>query len=73
VIAALLFAAIHLPNPFLTAMTFGGALGWCAIFARYPTVVPLAFSHAAATLAILHAFDDALTVRLRIGLAYLAP
>ncbi|HUG52596.1 MAG TPA: CPBP family intramembrane glutamic endopeptidase [Vicinamibacteria bacterium] len=69
--AALLFAAVHLPNPFLTAMTFAGALAWCAIYDRHPNVVPLALSHAIVTLAILHAFDDSLTGRLRIGHAYL--
>jgi membrane protease YdiL (CAAX protease family) len=71
-LAATLFAAIHLPNPFLTAMTFLGALGWCAIYDRHPNVIPLAISHAFGTLAVLVAFDDAVTGRLRIGLAYLA-
>src|SRR4051812_16226494 len=72
IVAAVLFAALHLPNPFLTAMTLAGALGWCAIYDRYPTIVPLALSHAIVTLAILSTFDDAITGRLRIGLAYLA-
>jgi membrane protease YdiL (CAAX protease family) len=67
-----LFAAIHLPNPFLTSMTLIGALGWCAIYDRYPTIIPLALSHAIATLAILYAFDDGITARLRVGLAYLS-
>ncbi len=71
VVAALLFAMVHLPNPFLTAVTFAGGLAWCAIYARYPNVVPLAISHALGTLAILHAFDEPITGRLRIGLAYL--
>ena len=71
VLAAAMFAALHLPNPFLTAMTFLGALGWCAIYDRYPNIIPLALSHAIATLAILYAFDDAMTGRLRIGAAYL--
>jgi len=70
VVAAALFAALHLPNPFLTTMTFIGALGWCAIYDRHPNVIPLALSHAIATLAILYAFDDAMTGRLRIGPAY---
>jgi len=70
-VAAALFAALHLPNPFLTTMTLVGALGWCAIYDRHPNVVPLALSHAIATLAILCAFDDAMTGRLRVGLAYL--
>ena len=70
-VAALLFGAVHLPNPLLTAVTFAGALAWCAIYDRHPNVLPLALSHALATLAILYAFDDALTGRLRIGHAYL--
>lgn len=69
--AALLFGAVHLPNPFLTGVTFAGALAWCAIYDRYPNVLPLAFSHALTTLAILYAFDDTLSGRLRIGHAYL--
>jgi hypothetical protein len=70
-LAAGLFAAVHLPNPFLTAVTFAGALGWCAIYGRHPNVLPLAASHALATLAILNAFDPAMTGGLRIGAAYL--
>jgi membrane protease YdiL (CAAX protease family) len=69
--AALLFAAVHLPNQFLTVMTGVGALGWCAIYSRHPNIVPLALSHAIGTLAVLYAFDDRLTGGLRIGLAYL--
>src|SRR5262249_33589280 len=72
VIAALSVTASHVPNPFLTSMTLIGALGWCAIYDRYPIIVPLALSHAIATLAILYAFDDAITGRLRVGLAYLS-
>ena len=71
VVAALLFAIVHVPNVFLMAMTFVGALGWCAIYSRYPNIVPLGLSHAVATLALLYAFDDDITGRLRIGQAYL--
>jgi len=70
VLAAALFASLHLPNPWLTALTFVGALGWCAIYERYPNVVPLALSHAMATLMLLSAFDEAMTGRLRVGVAY---
>ena len=69
-IAALLFAALHLPNPFLTVMTGAGALVWCWIYDRYPNLLPMALSHALLTLAILYAFDDSLTHRLRVGAAY---
>jgi membrane protease YdiL (CAAX protease family) len=72
VIAAALFAALHLPNPFLTAMTFVGALAWCWIYDRHPNLLPLALSHALLTLAILCAFDEALTGHLRVGASYLS-
>jgi membrane protease YdiL (CAAX protease family) len=69
-IAALMFAALHLPNPFLTVMTGAGALAWCWIYDRHPNLLPMALSHALLTLAILYAFDDSLTHRLRVGAAY---
>ncbi len=70
-IAAMIFGAIHLPNPFLSAVTFSGGLLWCRIYDRFPNIVPLGFSHGLGTLAILYAFDADLTGRLRIGLSYL--
>ena len=71
VVAAVLFALVHAPNLFLMLMTFIGALGWCAIYSRYPNFLPLGVSHALATLALLYAFDDDITGRLRIGESYL--
>lgn len=71
-LAALMFAALHLPNPFLTLITGVAALAWCWIYDRYPNVLPLALSHAVLTLLILSAFDDAMTGRLRVGIAYLS-
>lgn len=70
-IAALLFAAVHLPNPFLAPVTGAAALVWCRLYDRYPNIVPLALSHALGTLAILYAFDETITGRLRIGASYL--
>jgi membrane protease YdiL (CAAX protease family) len=70
-LAAILFASLHLPNPFLSVMTFAGALAWCWIYDRHPNLLPLALSHAALTLAMLSAFDDTVTGHLRVGVAYL--
>lgn len=70
-LAAAIFGAVHLPNPFLTAVTFAGGLLWCGIYSRYPNILPLALSHGLGTLAILHAFSPDFTGRLRIGLSYL--
>jgi hypothetical protein len=71
-LAALMFAALHLPNPFLTLVTGISAVAWCWIYDRHPNVLPLALSHALLTLAVLSAFDAAITGRLRVGVAYLA-
>lgn len=72
-LAAAIFAAVHLPNPFLTIVTFVGALAWCGIYARYPNIVPLALSHATATVIILMSFNRDITGGLRTGWRYLQP
>ena len=71
VVAALIFAAFHLPNPFLVAVTFLGGLIWCFIYARHPNIVPLALSHAASTVVILLSFNSDITQALRTGWRYL--
>jgi membrane protease YdiL (CAAX protease family) len=70
-IAALLFGAVHLPNPFLAPVTAAAALFWCRLYDRYPNIIPFALSHALGTMAVLYAFDTAITGRLRIGAAFL--
>jgi membrane protease YdiL (CAAX protease family) len=70
-LSAVLFGLVHVPNPLLMLVTFIGALAWCRIFIRYPNIVPLTISQAAGTLALLYAFNDSVTGRLRIGHAYL--
>ncbi len=71
VVAAAIFASFHLPNPFLTIVTFSGGLIWCWIYARYPNIIPLAISHAAATVIILLSFPVSVTGALRTGWRYL--
>ena len=70
-VAALLFGAVHLPNPFLAPVTFAAGLLWCWLYNRWPNIIPLALSHGLGTLAVLHAFDQDITGRLRIGAGYL--
>lgn len=71
VVAAALFGLLHLPNPLLTAVTIVGAVCWCAIYDRYPNIVPLAVSQGLGTLALRHAFDPETLGRLRVGYSYL--
>jgi membrane protease YdiL (CAAX protease family) len=71
IIASVLFGMVHLPNPLLAPVTSVAALVWCRLYDRYPNIVPLALSHGLGTLALRYAFDEAITGRLRIGMAYL--
>jgi len=68
--SAAVFAALHLPNPFLTAVTFVAALGWCWIYSRHPNILPLAVSHAAGSLAIILTLDRSVTGGMRVGYSY---
>ena len=72
-LAAIIFASLHLPNPFLVTVTFAGAIAWCGIYARHPNIVPLAWSHATATVIILMSFNRDITGGLRTGWRYLQP
>lgn len=71
VLAAGIFALLHLPNPFLLLLTFGGALLWCWVFSRHPNLLPLALSHSLCTLLILASLSGRLTGSLRVGYSYL--
>jgi hypothetical protein len=46
---------------------------WCAIYSKHPNIVPLALSHAAATVIILLSFPPAVTGGLRTGWRYFQP
>jgi len=66
-----IFALLHLPNPFLTAVTFVGGVVWCSIYRRYPNIVPLALSHAISSLSLMAALDREITGGMRVGYSYL--
>ena len=66
-LAAAVFAAVHLPNPFLVIVTLTGGIAWCWIYSRAPNILPLALSHATATVVILLSFDPRMTAGLRTG------
>ena len=68
--AAGLFALVHLPNPLLTPVTFVAALGWCWVYDRYPNLLPIALSHAVASLTLAAALDPAVTGGMRVGYGY---
>lgn len=71
VIAAILFGAVHLPNPLLAPLTGAAALIWCRLYDGNANIFPLALSHGLGTLALRYAFDETIIGHLRIGAAYL--
>jgi len=71
-IAGGIFAALHLPNPFLTVATGVGGLVWCSIYRRSPNILPLAVSHAICSMALMAAFSRDVTGGMRVGYSYLA-
>lgn len=71
-IAAGIFAVLHLPNPFLTVTTGVGGVIWCSIYGRSPNVLPLAASHSICSMALMAAFSREVTGGMRVGYSYLA-
>ena len=69
--AALLFAAMHVPNPGLMALTFAGGLIWCRSFDRHPNLYTLAMSHACAAVVANASLPRWFTAGLHIGPGYL--
>ena len=69
--AAILFAAAHLPSPWLTAATLlWGAIS-CALFLRYRNLYALGLAQGLLGLCFAVCVPDALHHHLRVGLGYL--
>ncbi|MFQ5877060.1 MAG: hypothetical protein ACE5JH_05145 [Acidobacteriota bacterium] len=71
VVCAGIFAALHLPNPFLTVVTFGAGYCWCVLFRRRPNLFALAASHALSSAALYYCLPPAITHLMRVGPGYL--
>jgi len=69
-LVALLFAAVHLPNPLLFALTFLGGLIWAAVYQKQPNLFALALSHAIASITVALSIPPHWTNSLRVGFKY---
>lgn len=69
--AATLFAAAHLPSPFLTTFALAGGLFFCEMFRRYRSIYPLAVGHAVLGLTVAVTMPDSLMHHMRAGIGYL--
>ena len=70
VLAALIFAVAHIPNPPLVALTLLAGLVFCTAFARYRNIWPLAVAHALLGITVAVSTPDSLTHHMRVGLGY---
>jgi membrane protease YdiL (CAAX protease family) len=67
---AVLFALLHLPNPWLTAATFCGGLMWAWVYQRAPNLWALALSHALMTWVLISTLPADALEGLRVGYKY---
>jgi membrane protease YdiL (CAAX protease family) len=67
---ALVFGALHLPNPLLTLATFAGGLLWAYAYQRTPNLLALGLSHGLMTWALIASAPPSLLNNLRVGFKY---
>jgi membrane protease YdiL (CAAX protease family) len=67
---ALIFAVLHLPNPWLTFITFVAGAVWATIYQRAPNLFALAISHSVMTWFIVSTLPSWALNHLRVGLGY---
>jgi membrane protease YdiL (CAAX protease family) len=68
--AAGLFGLAHLPNPFLTPVTFATGIVACVIYRRAPNLFGLGILHALLSIALRLSFGPDITHGMRVGPGY---
>lgn len=69
-LVALVFALLHLPNPWLTFATFAGGLLWAYVYQRAPNLLALGLSHALMTWVLISSVPPSALHNLRVGFKY---
>ena len=69
-LVAIVFGSLHLPNPWLTVVTFGGGVIWAAVYQRAPNLFALAVSHSVMTWVLVSTLPASALNHLRIGFKY---
>lgn len=71
VLAAVLFATAHIPNPVLVPVTLAAGLVTCELFRRYRNIYALGIAHGLVGLALAISLPDSLLRHMRVGIGYL--
>jgi len=71
--AAGLFALFHLPNPFLTPVTFVSGIVACRIYRREPNLLVLGLMHALLSGVLRQSLGPDITHHMRVGPGYWEP
>lgn len=69
-VVALIFAALHLPNPWLTLATFSGGLVWAYVYQRAPNLFALGLSHGLMTWVLISTVPPQALYHLRVGFKF---
>ena len=69
-VVALVFAVLHLPNPWLTLATFAGGLLWAWVYQRAPNLLAVGLSHGLLTWVLVSSVPPAALHNLRVGFKY---
>ena len=69
-LVAVIFAGLHLPNPWLTVITFAGGVIWAVVYQRAPNIFALAVSHSVMTWVLVSTLPASALNHLRIGFKY---
>ena len=67
---AMIFGGLHLPNPWLSFVTFAGGAIWAAVYQRAPNLYALAVSHSLMTWVLVSTLPATALNHLRIGFKY---
>ena len=71
-LTAIIFALLHLPNPWLMLVTMIGGLVWAFVYQRAPNLLALALSHSVMTWVLVSTLPVSALNHLRIGFKYFA-
>lgn len=69
-LVAVIFALLHLPNPFLAVVTLVGGFLWAAVYQRQPNLFALALSHSLTSVTMALSLSPGLLNNLRVGFKY---